>query len=209
MNGLQKSIGRLLLALGAGAALPFAFAPYSHHALAIACLAILFCLWDGAEPKAAALVGLIFGLGMFGHGVWWIQVSVHQFGLPLYSFSVAVTVAFVVFMSTYPALCGYLASVLPAPHRSARVLFLFPAVWIGIEMLRGWLFTGFPWLLVGYSQADSPLSAFAPDSRRLWGRSACGPARGGSARGVAWERALARHCRRDCRWCRCWRASLG
>lgn len=160
--GTPGITGRLFLALAGGAVVPFAFAPYDLYPLAVVSLAVLFYLWIGAEPKAAAIIGFVFGLGMFGHGVWWIQVSVHQFGLPVYAFSVAVTAAFIVFMALYPALCGYLAAMLPATQRSVRILCLYPVLWTAIELLRGWLFSGFPWLLIGYSQTDSPLSVFAP-----------------------------------------------
>lgn len=162
MMARYANVARLAAALAAGATLHLAFAPYGYYLLAFLCLAALFWLWDCSEPKFMAQTGFIFGLGMFGFGVWWVQVSVHQFGLPIYSFSVAVTAGFVLILCAYPAFCGYLAAKLPASHRFARVLFLYPAAWTLSEALRGWLFTGFPWLLVGYSQTDSPLSVFAP-----------------------------------------------
>ena len=159
---MRASIGTLSMALIAGAALPWAYAPYDYPLLAVLCLATLFWLWDGAEPSSAAATGFVFGLGMFGFGVWWVQISIHQFGLPMYSFSVAVTAVFVLILCFYPALCGYLAVKLPASNRFLRIVCLYPAAWAATEILRGWLFTGFPWLLVGYSQVDSPLSVFAP-----------------------------------------------
>jgi apolipoprotein N-acyltransferase len=43
-----------------------------------------------------------------------------------------------------------------------RLLLVMPAVWVLVEWLRGLLFTGLPWLTLGYAYSDSPLAGYAP-----------------------------------------------
>ena len=152
---------RALLALTAGLLLPCAFAPYGLWPLAVLSLALLFALLRDASPRAAAWRGYVYGLGMFGHGVTWIQVSIHKFGLPMYSFSVSMTALFVLFMALYPALAAWLARRLPGGP-AVRALCLAPASWTLVEMLRGWFLSGFPWLVVGDGQVASPFAGFIP-----------------------------------------------
>ena len=152
---------QLFLALGLGLAFPLAFAPYGWWWLVPLLLGAVFLTWHGT-PRQAALRGYVFGLGFFGHGVGWVQVSIHQFGLPMYSFSVTMTALFVAFMALYPGLVAWLSRRLPAGGEGLRLLLLTPALWTLGEWVRGWLFSGFPWLILGDSQTDGPLRGFLP-----------------------------------------------
>ena len=69
-----------VLALVAGAGLPLAFAPAGAWPLAVLCPALLFALWARVRPAVAARRGLLFGAGMFGVGVSWVYVAIHDFG---------------------------------------------------------------------------------------------------------------------------------
>ncbi len=151
------------LALGGGLLLPLAFAPFGLWPLALLAMALLFHCWTGATVRQAAWRGWLFGLGLFGLGVSWVQVSIHQFGLPSYLFSVPVTLLFVSFMALYPALCGALVGFLAGRLPPAlQWILLMPALWVLGEALRGWLLTGFPWLQLGTSQIDSALGGYSP-----------------------------------------------
>ncbi len=153
---------RSLVALFSGVVLPFAFAPLSVWPLAILAPTALLLWLRHCSAKQAAITGWFFGLGMFGHGVWWIQVSVHQFGVPHYAFSISVTALFVAAMALYPCVFALLHHKVAKRIGFSAALALAPALWVGLEMLRGWLFTGFPWLLLGYSQLDTTFAGYIP-----------------------------------------------
>lgn len=141
--------------------MPLAFAPLSWFVLAPLSLALLFDLCREAPPRRAAWLGFLFGCGMMAVGVSWVQVSIHQFGLPNYWFSIGVTIPFVLFLAGYAALAAYCFARLGGRVDLCGAA-AFAGIWTVTEWLRGWVLTGFPWLYVGYSQVDSTLAGFAP-----------------------------------------------
>ncbi|SCZ51729.1 apolipoprotein N-acyltransferase [Thiohalomonas denitrificans] len=152
-----------LAAFLAGGLLPLAFAPFDILPLAVLSPAVLFWLWHDAAPRRAAGLGFLFGLGQFGIGVSWVFVAINEFGGTGMLPAALLTGLFVAALALYPALVGYLGRRLaPRSGPATALLLLWPALWTGGEWLRGWLFSGFPWLSLGYSQIDGPLAGWGP-----------------------------------------------
>jgi apolipoprotein N-acyltransferase len=153
----------LLLPLAAGAACVFGFAPFYAWPVPIVGLAALFLVWRHAgSPRQAALSGFAFGLGFFLAGVSWVFVSLHRFGGMPAILAALATFLFCAYLAAFPAAAGYIAAALTR-RDSARRLVLCVAAFVATEWLRGWLFTGFPWLTFGTSQVpDGPLAGYAP-----------------------------------------------
>ncbi len=151
-----------LLALLAGAALPLAFAPLAFAPLALVSAALLFIAWLNVTPRRALWRGYLFGLGQFGVGVSWVYVAIHVFGYAGVFLAGFLTALFVALLTLFPALLGYFVTRFFTGADNKKILLVFPAAWTLFEWLRGWMFSGFPWLNIGYSQIDAPLAGLAP-----------------------------------------------
>jgi len=147
-------------ALLAGSSWMFGFAPFGIFPIPVLALALLFMLWLRAgSPRIAAWQGFAFGFGLFGAGVSWIYVALHDYGDMPMSLALPATSLFAAFLALFTAMAGYVQ----ARFRTAdgpRMLLVMPAIWVSVEWLRGMIFTGFPWLTLGYAHSDSPLAGY-------------------------------------------------
>ncbi len=150
------------LAFPAGLLLALAFASTNVVVLAFLCPALLFLLWQGAAPRAAAWRGFLFTGGTFLAGTYWIYHSVHLIGQAPVWVALFLMLGLVAIMGAYSALLGYVATRWGAARGLARWVILLPAGLVFTEWVRGWFLSGFPWLALGYSQLDTPLAAYAP-----------------------------------------------
>lgn len=155
-------LATLLLAFGSGALAVLGFAPFSLFLLPILALALLAELATRLPARRAFLAGWDFGLGLLGFGVAWIRISLNQFGNLNAPLAWALTLLFVAAMALYYGVAGWLLAQVGVRSLWVRFGLVFPSLWVLVEWLRGWLFTGFPWLAIGYSQIESPLAGFAP-----------------------------------------------
>ncbi len=152
-----------LLALLSGMAMPLSFAPFYGYPVAVVSLAVLFHLWSAATPTQAARQGGLFGLGMYGVGVSWIYVAIHDFGQASVLLAGLLTAIFVAFLALYLAVLGWGIKKISAENLAVvDIVLLLPAAWWGYEWFKGWFLTGFPWLDLGVGQIEGPLAGFVP-----------------------------------------------
>ena len=152
----------LVAAALAGGASVAGFGDWNLFPLPLLALGLLFFAWARTSaPRAAAGLGLAFGAGLFLVGVSWVYVSLHDFGMMPAPLAASATLLFCLYLALFPAAVGYLQARFPVAL-PVRLMLVIPALWTLAEWVRSWLFTGFPWLVLGYSQADGPLAGFAP-----------------------------------------------
>ncbi len=172
----MKKTYQLLLA---GALLPFAFAPVSLPGFVIISLAWFFSILRQAKTKKQSFYhGFLYGTGLFGVGTSWIYISIHTYGQAEPWLAFILTVLFCLFMALYIAVFGLsyfillkASSKLGLKFKSFRLFsnnslwkegLIFSALWVLFEYIRATLFTGFPWLLLGFSQMETPMKYLAP-----------------------------------------------
>ena len=154
-----------LIALGLGAASVLAFAPLYLSPLMVGTLAWLFWLWHHAETRLDFIrIGLWFGLGLFGVGASWLFSSMYFYSNMSFLASFMVTFfVWVLFLSLYTALAGWLVSVFHNKQQPGlSLVVVMPSVWVLAELLRAKLFTGFPFLITGNTHLFTWLDGYAP-----------------------------------------------
>ncbi len=155
---MLKQYAQIFYAFFLGALAVLGFAPFYIFPAAILSVAGICYLWQKvASPRAAWILGLSYGLGLYCVGIYWIYIALHTFGGMPWWFAGFCTFCLCAFMALFVALVGYLSK------RLGFLLLTIPVLWGLSDWVRSWIFTGFPWLTLGYSQVPhSPLAGYMP-----------------------------------------------
>ena len=140
------------------------FEPFGLVIAPLFCLAYLFYFALNHSPKKTAIFYYLFGFFCFSIGLYWLYISIHIVsGAPLWLAILLIGVLSGV-MALFYCLVGFIISYAYQLFKSKYLVLtlLAPAIWTLSELLRGYAFTGFPWLTIGYSQSSTFLSAWAP-----------------------------------------------
>lgn len=141
----------LILAAASGLLLAAAFPTIDLHFTAWVALVPLLLSLRGQSAKTAFWLGGVTGLVYFCGTVYWVTNSVHYYGyIPLIP-AALITLLLCAYLALYPALFAAAAARIDS-SRPGLVIIALPAIWTALELARTYIFSGFPWSLLGYSQ---------------------------------------------------------
>lgn len=141
---------------------PLGFAPFHVPGALILSLSVLFAHTLKVTKRQAVFLGFVYGIGYFGIGTSWVYVSIHAYGHLNILLSAFLTFLFIAYLSLFTALATYSFKFITPKNRPLIASLSFSALWILCEYFRSQLLSGFPWLLAGYAQMDTPGKILLP-----------------------------------------------
>ncbi|RQW83642.1 MAG: apolipoprotein N-acyltransferase, partial [Geobacter sp.] len=139
-----------LLAVLSGVLLTLSFPKAEISYLAWIALVPLMVACEQKSPMKAGKLAFVAGLTTYGGILYWINIVVTTYGkLPLLV-SLSVYLMLVAYLAAFFFILLYLAR--KAELRGVSVVVSVPFLWVGLEFIRSFLLTGFPWASLGYSQ---------------------------------------------------------
>ncbi len=124
----------------------------------VALVPLLLAVSSAHSARRAFALGFVAGAVFFTGSIYWVRIAMLEYGKLGQMAAAGVLLFFVAVLAAFFALFAALAWLL-LPQPESRVLWGLPALWVGLELVRAHIFTGFPWLLLGYALADHLLLA--------------------------------------------------
>lgn len=143
-----------LLAFVLGALCNLAFGPFHFFFAAIISIGGFFILLNRAaiDNQKSFNIGWCYGFGYFVAGIYWIIISLL---VEPEKFAWLIPFALILipgFLAGYFALLAFFYQKTNQKFQLSFVkrVIVFSLLWLGIELLRSYLFSGFAWNLIGY-----------------------------------------------------------
>ena len=173
-----------------GVLLALSFPKFGHPAIAwIALTPLLIALSRRVSLSRAFWLGLLTGTVYLWGTLYWLSTVMTRYGEINLATSVAINAIFIAYLALYPALFAVVMRRLLMAFGPAALV-ATPLVWTATELGRMYVFTGFPWVLLGYSQATVLPIAQAASVVGVFGVSAIVVSVSAALAGVVIARAL-------------------
>jgi len=115
----------------------------------------------GTTLRRAFTLGLVTGTVYFTGTLYWITRVMAMYGGLALWVAVLINAALIAYLALFPAIFALVVRRIVITH-GPQALMAAPIVWVATELGRTHIFTGFPWVLLGYSQTTVlPIAQFA------------------------------------------------
>ncbi|MCW9049624.1 MAG: apolipoprotein N-acyltransferase [Deltaproteobacteria bacterium] len=112
--------------------------------------------------------GFTAGIVFFAIVLYWLNIVMTTYGGLQPVFSLLAYLFLVVYLAAYFGVATWLACRLREIFK-LPYLMTMPVLWVALEYLRGFLLTGFPWALLGYSQQNFSAAIQSADVTGVYG----------------------------------------
>ncbi|MDW7774616.1 MAG: apolipoprotein N-acyltransferase [Desulfobulbaceae bacterium] len=149
-----SSLSALLLAL----AMPGRFGWWP---LLFTALVPLLLFIAGNRPGRSFLAGFLAGFMYYVALLYWIVIVLDRYGAIPVGLAVAAMILLSAYMGMYMGFFSAILSLATGKGKGkenipASIVVLAPFLWVGLDWARGLLFTGFPWMDLGYGLYAQP-----------------------------------------------------
>ncbi|MEN2986338.1 MAG: apolipoprotein N-acyltransferase [Thermodesulfovibrionaceae bacterium] len=124
-------------------------------------------LYNAPNYKTVFSGSLIFGFFYFLGNVYWIYHSLYHFGSVPLLLSFFIVGLLTLYLAIYPCLFSLIYKNLLQNNLPTSLY--APFIWVCLEVLRSYIFTGFPWALIGYTQYKFLLIAQIAEITGIYG----------------------------------------
>ena len=136
------------------------YSPFDYKILIFLSFIILLLTIEELNPKRKAIYLFYYSFVIHFIGVSWISQSLLDYGSLNYYESALITLLFIMLISIPYAIIGLLHK--PIKENRLYNINLFASLVVIVELIKSWIFGGFPWLLVGHSQTETIFNFIYP-----------------------------------------------
>jgi apolipoprotein N-acyltransferase len=129
---------------------------------------LVYLIYDSASIKEAVKRNIAFSFGYFGYGFYWtaiaISVYIEDFWWMIPIALIGLPLIFCFFTSIITVFVWHF-------RNHIHYVMIYTIFWLLMEWVTSWIFTGLPWMLVGYSVGFSDILSQTANIAGVWGLS--------------------------------------